>query len=105
MQSTTLSSLQQRQEGRGFFHAWLLPPMSMRNARDCSPGTGVFRLASDGFLEEGFSLANVFREVENSVTAPRGFRAGGTACGIKSDASIKDLALLIADVPCVAAGT
>jgi glutamate N-acetyltransferase / amino-acid N-acetyltransferase len=53
----------------------------------------------------GFSLANVFREVGNSVTAPRGFCAGGTACGIKSDADSKDLALLIADVPCVAAGT
>src|SRR6185437_2383044 len=52
-----------------------------------------------------FSLTNIFREVENSVTAPRGFRAGGLACGIKSDAGSKDLALLIADVPCVAAGT
>ena len=50
-------------------------------------------------------MANVFREVENSVTAPRGFRAGGTACGIKSDGGVKDLALLISDVPCVAAGT
>ncbi len=50
-------------------------------------------------------MATVFREVSNSVTAPRGFRAGGTACGIKSDAGVKDLALLIADVPCVAAGT
>lgn len=52
-----------------------------------------------------FPLANVFREVEHSVTAPRGFRAGGTACGIKSDSGEKDLALLISDVPCVAAGT
>ncbi len=50
-------------------------------------------------------MANVFREVENSVTAPRGFRAGGVACGIKSDGGVKDLALLISDVPCVAAGT
>lgn len=49
-------------------------------------------------------MPNVFREVENSVTAPQGFRAGGTACGIKSDGGIKDLALLISDVPCVAAG-
>ncbi len=53
----------------------------------------------------GFPLANVFREVEQSVTAPRGFRAGGTACGIKSDGGVKDLALLLSDVPCVAAGT
>lgn len=50
-------------------------------------------------------MANVFREVENSVTAPRGFRAGGTASGIKSESEVKDLALLISDVPCVAAGT
>lgn len=50
-------------------------------------------------------MVNVFREVENSVTAPRGFRAGGAVCGIKSDAGAKDLALLLADVPCVAAGT
>jgi glutamate N-acetyltransferase/amino-acid N-acetyltransferase len=52
-----------------------------------------------------FPLANAFREVANSVTAPRGFRAGSTASGIKSDSGVKDLALLICDVPCVAAGT
>jgi glutamate N-acetyltransferase/amino-acid N-acetyltransferase len=39
------------------------------------------------------------------VTAPQGFRAGVTASGIKSDATIKDLAILASDVPCVAAGT
>ena len=39
------------------------------------------------------------------MTAPRGFRAGVTASGIKSDAAIKDLAILVSDVPCVAAGT
>jgi glutamate N-acetyltransferase/amino-acid N-acetyltransferase len=50
-------------------------------------------------------MADALRQIEGSVTAPRGFRAGSTACGIKSDASIKDLALLIADVPCVAAAT
>lgn len=50
-------------------------------------------------------MSNVFREVENSVTAPQGFQAGGIACGIKSDGDILDLAVLISDVPCVAAGT
>jgi glutamate N-acetyltransferase / amino-acid N-acetyltransferase len=50
-------------------------------------------------------LADLFREVVKSVTAPRGFRAGGIACGIKSDGEIKDLGVLISDVPCVAAGT
>lgn len=49
--------------------------------------------------------AELFREIDQCVTAPRGFRAGTTACGIKSDAGIKDLAILVSDVPCVAAGT
>ncbi len=50
-------------------------------------------------------MAQLFREVDNCVTAPRGFRAGTVASGIKADASIKDLAILAADVPCVAAAT
>lgn len=50
-------------------------------------------------------LAILFREVENCVTAPQGFRAGAVASGIKSDMHIKDLAMLASDVPCVAAGT
>ncbi|HLH60356.1 MAG TPA: bifunctional glutamate N-acetyltransferase/amino-acid acetyltransferase ArgJ [Ktedonobacteraceae bacterium] len=50
-------------------------------------------------------MAHIFREIDNCVTAPQGFRAGVTACGIKSDATIKDLAILASDVPCVAAGT
>ena len=50
-------------------------------------------------------LSDTFREIDNCVTAPQGFRAGVTASGIKSDASIKDLAVLLSDVPCVAAGT
>src|SRR5260370_5774412 len=52
-----------------------------------------------------FSLSDIFREVDNCVTAPQGFRAGVTACGIKSDSTIKDLGILASDVPCVAAGT
>ncbi len=47
----------------------------------------------------------VLREIENCITAPRGFRAGTAACGIKADASIHDLAILVADLPCVVAGT
>ena len=50
-------------------------------------------------------MSELFREVDNCVTAPQGFRAGATACGIKSDASINDLAILLSDVPCIAAGT
>ena len=51
------------------------------------------------------SNSDVFRVIDNCVTAPQGFRAGTIASGIKSDASIKDLAILASDVPCVAAGT
>ena len=50
-------------------------------------------------------MPDIFREVDNCVTAPQGFRAGVTASGIKSDATINDLAILASDVLCVAAGT
>ena len=50
-------------------------------------------------------MSDIFREIDNCVTAPQGFRAGTTSCGIKSDSSIPDLAILVSDVPCVAAGT
>ena len=50
-------------------------------------------------------MTQLFREVDNCVTAARGFRAGTVASGIKADASIKDLAILAADVPCIAAAT
>ena len=50
-------------------------------------------------------MSDLFQEIDHCVTAPQGFRAGVTASGIKSDASIKDLAILASDVPCVAAGT
>ncbi|HET9979343.1 MAG TPA: bifunctional glutamate N-acetyltransferase/amino-acid acetyltransferase ArgJ [Ktedonobacterales bacterium] len=43
--------------------------------------------------------------IDGGVTAARGFRAGNTACGIKSDAGLPDLAMLVADAPCAAAGT
>jgi glutamate N-acetyltransferase/amino-acid N-acetyltransferase len=52
-----------------------------------------------------FLVAELLREIDLCVTAPQGFRAGTTACGIKSDSSIDDLAILASDVPCVAAGT
>jgi len=43
------------------------------------------------------------RLVEGGVTAAPGFRAGNTSCGIKSDAGTPDMAMLVADVPCVTA--
>jgi glutamate N-acetyltransferase / amino-acid N-acetyltransferase len=45
------------------------------------------------------------RLVRGGVTAAPGFRAGATACGIKSDAGVPDLAMLVADEPCLAVGT
>ena len=51
------------------------------------------------------TLFDTFQEIDNCVTAPQGFRAGITACGIKSDGSIPDLAILASDVPCIASGT
>lgn len=50
-------------------------------------------------------MSELFHEVDDCVTAPRGFRAGAVASGIKSDAAIMDLAILASTVPCVAAGT
>ena len=38
----------------------------------------------------------------SGVTAPAGFSAAGTACGIKADGAL-DLALLVADAECSAA--
>lgn len=45
------------------------------------------------------------RLLEGGVTAAPGYRAGATACGIKSDVGTPDLAMLVADEPCVAAAT
>ena len=50
-------------------------------------------------------MSHIFHEIDGCVTAPQGFRAGTTACGIKSDGIIPDLAILASDVPCVASGT
>ncbi|MEM6329663.1 MAG: bifunctional glutamate N-acetyltransferase/amino-acid acetyltransferase ArgJ [Planctomycetota bacterium] len=38
------------------------------------------------------------------VKFPQGFRGAGVHCGVKSDATKEDLALLVSDAPCVAAG-
>ena len=50
-------------------------------------------------------MSDIFREIDNCVTAPQGFRAGTTSCGIKSGSSIPDLGILASNVPCIAAGT
>jgi glutamate N-acetyltransferase/amino-acid N-acetyltransferase len=53
----------------------------------------------------GIPLPAGIRAIQGGVTAPQGFRAGSTYCGIKTDASGRDFALLVADLPCVTAGT
>ena len=53
----------------------------------------------------GIPLPAGFRLVEGGVTAPRGFRAGAIYCGIKTDTTAHDFALLVADAPCAAAAT
>ncbi len=50
-------------------------------------------------------MSDVFYEIDRCITAPQGFVAGTTSCGIKADHTIQDLAILASDVPCVAAGT
>ncbi|MHB8600782.1 MAG: bifunctional glutamate N-acetyltransferase/amino-acid acetyltransferase ArgJ [Ktedonobacteraceae bacterium] len=50
-------------------------------------------------------MSHIFHEIDGCVTAPQGFRAGTTACGIKSDGAIQDLAILASDVPCISYGT
>ncbi|HIJ66226.1 MAG TPA: ornithine acetyltransferase, partial [Candidatus Hydrogenedentes bacterium] len=43
--------------------------------------------------------------IEGGVTAPKGYRASGTAAGIKSGKDRKDCALIVSDVPAAVAGT
>lgn len=45
------------------------------------------------------------RLVDGGVTAAPGFRAGSVSCGIKSADGTPDLAVLVADSPCVTVGT
>jgi len=44
------------------------------------------------------------KEVEGGICAPKGFRAGAIACGIKASAKKRDLALIYSERPCTAAG-
>ncbi|HEY7778607.1 MAG TPA: bifunctional glutamate N-acetyltransferase/amino-acid acetyltransferase ArgJ [Ktedonobacterales bacterium] len=56
-------------------------------------------------VTSGIPLPPNLRLIQGGVTAPHGFRAGSTYAGIKTDANTKDMALLVADTPCVAAAT
>ncbi len=43
------------------------------------------------------------KPIDGGITAPRGFRAAGVACGLKKDGA-PDLALIVSDTPASAAG-
>ena len=44
------------------------------------------------------------KQISGGVTAAKGYKAAGTSAGIKKNGSL-DMAMIISDVPCVAAGT
>ncbi|MDO4731166.1 MAG: bifunctional glutamate N-acetyltransferase/amino-acid acetyltransferase ArgJ [Clostridia bacterium] len=46
----------------------------------------------------------MYKEIENSVCAPKGFTAAGMHCGLKKNKNKKDLALIYCDKICTAAG-
>ncbi len=50
-------------------------------------------------------MANTFRSVQGSVTAPPGFRAGSISAGIKAEAGARDVAMFASERLCTAAGT
>ena len=45
----------------------------------------------------------IIKDIEGGVCAPKGFKAAGTACGIKGKTDKKALALIVSDVMCSAA--
>jgi glutamate N-acetyltransferase/amino-acid N-acetyltransferase len=47
-------------------------------------------------------MRDVYEQIPGSVTAPRGFRATGVACGIKANGGL-DLAVIVSEVPASAA--
>ena len=47
-------------------------------------------------------MRDVYEQIAGSVTAPRGFKAAGVACGIKASQGL-DLAVIVSDVPAAAA--
>ena len=49
-------------------------------------------------------MKTLFTRIDGSVTAPRGFRAAGTAAGIKASGT-KDMALIVSDEPATVAAT
>jgi len=54
-------------------------------------------------MEKNTAENNGIKYISGGVCAPRGFRASGTACGIKGSIGKKDLALIASDTMCSAA--
>ncbi len=50
-------------------------------------------------------LPDGLRLIDGGATAAQGFRAGNTSCGIKSESGTPDMAMLVADLPCLVAAT
>jgi glutamate N-acetyltransferase/amino-acid N-acetyltransferase len=46
----------------------------------------------------------MIKEIANGICAPTGFKAAGIWCGIRKNQSKSDLAMIVSDVPCTAAG-
>src|SRR5512142_2114299 len=74
------------------------PVLPASRAKERPPVTDYPELMSRD-LPQGMRL------VDGGVTAAPGFRAGSVACGVKSADGTPDLAMLVADQPCVTVGT
>ena len=44
------------------------------------------------------------KEIQNGICAAKGFRAAGVWCGIRKNKTKSDLAMIVSDVRCTAAG-
>ncbi len=50
-------------------------------------------------------MSSAFRNIQGSVTAPPGFLAGSISAGIKAEAGLRDVAMLVSETLCTVAGT
>ena len=47
----------------------------------------------------------MFKIIEGGICAPKGFSANGIHCGVRKNRTKRDIALILSEVPCVAAAT
>ena len=59
----------------------------------------------DGQQHNSAVSSQAFSEVTGGVCAAKGFAAGGIHAGFRKDPARLDMALVVADAPCAAAGT